>query len=310
MNSKQTRLIERAAARLTGTLGERPQAAPNEVILGSQLSLGRSTVSHRTQIRDGDAARSSEPNGRSLPQIDLTRLARAGLVRDRDSRVAEEFRIVQNRVLRQSFGDIEVAFSQKSNLVMVTSALKGEGKSFVSLNLAGEVARHGHRRVLLIDVDPKPNDLSEKLGLLAARGLVDLVRDAELENGDVIVPTELEHLDVLPFGTKDEKSSEVFASRRMGDIIEGIGRGYPDRLILVDAPPCLSSSTPHALASLCGQVVLVVAAGNTQQEDIEAALDLLQTCEHVSLLLNKVAPWMAHSFGSYSYDYLAAEAAQ
>jgi receptor protein-tyrosine kinase len=50
-----------------------------------------------------------------------------------------------------------------------------------------------------------------------------------------------------------------------------------------------------------GQVVLVVASGSTQQGDVEAALDLLQACPHISLLLNKIPMWMAQSFGSYSY---------
>jgi exopolysaccharide/PEP-CTERM locus tyrosine autokinase len=238
--------------------------------------------------------------------IESARLARAGLIREPDSRASEEFRIVQNRVLRQSFGNANAASSGVQNIVMITSALKGEGKSFVSLNLAGEIARQGDRRVLLLDVDPKPNSLSRILGVATARGLLDLARDVRLDIADIIIPTAAEGLDIAPVGQSDGRSGEVFASRRMGQIIEEIGRRYGDRLIILDAPPCLASSTPHALAPACGQAVLVVAANNTQQSDIEAALDLLQACPHVSLLLNKVAPWMTHSFGAYSY--LAAEA--
>ena len=72
-------------------------------------------------------------------------------------------------------------------------------------------------------------------------------------------------------------------------------------MIVLDAPPCLSSSVPHTLANIVGQVVFVVAAGSTQQDDIEAALDLVRACPRISLLLNKVPPWNAHSFGLYNY---------
>ena len=87
----------------------------------------------------------------------------------------------------------------------------------------------------------------------------------------------------------------------MGEVIEQLRRRYADRLVIFDAPPCLSSSAPHTLAALCGQTILVVAANNTQQGDIEAALELLQVCPQISLLLNKLAPWMTRSFGSYGY---------
>ena len=319
MASKQQHLIERAAARLAETQvtafqTPRPRPSP-EPRRAMPLDLPVDLQPPRVVVDDealGETAARVAAQPASAPgvteerQIEPARLAKAGLIREPDSRVSEEFRIVQNRVLRQSFGDASAISSGVKNIVMITSALKGEGKSFVSLNLAGEIARQGDRRVLLIDVDPKPNSLSRILGVASARGLLDLARDVRLDVTEIIIPTAAEGLDIAPVGQNDGRSGEVFASRRMGQIIEEIGRRYADRLIILDAPPCLASSTPHALAPVCGQAVLVVAANNTQQSDIEAALDLLQACPYVSLLLNKVAPWMTHSFGTYSY--LAAEA--
>ena len=319
MASKQQHLIERAAARLAETqvtVFQPPRPGPSpEPRRAMPLDVPVDLQPPRVVVDDealGETAARVAAQPASAPgvteerQIEPARLAKAGLIREPDSRVSEEFRIVQNRVLRQSFGDASTISSGVKNIVMITSALKGEGKSFVSLNLAGEIARQGDRRVLLIDVDPKPNSLSRILGAASARGLLDLARDVRLDVTEIIIPTAAEGLDIAPVGQNDGRSGEVFASRRMGQIIEEIGRRYADRLIILDAPPCLASSTPHALAPVCGQAVLVVAANNTQQSDIEAALDLLQACPHVSLLLNKVAPWMTHSFGTYSY--LAAEA--
>src|SRR5437764_5648631 len=294
MASKQQLLIERAAARLAETQvaafqPPRPRPSP-EPRRAMPLDLPVDLQPPRVVVDDealGETAVSA-PGVTEERQIEPARLAKAGLIREPDSRVSEEFRIVQNRVLRQSFGDASAISSGVKNIVMITSALKGEGKSFVSLNLAGEIARQGDRRVLLIDVDPKPDSLSRILGVASARGLLDLARDVRLDVTEIVIPTAAEGLDIAPVGQNDGRSGEVFASRRMGQIIEEIGRRYADRLIILDAPPCLASSTPHALAPVCGQAVLVVAANNTQQSDIEAALDLLQACPHLSLLLNKV----------------------
>jgi protein-tyrosine kinase len=236
-------------------------------------------------------------------RISASALAEAGLIcwKEPNNRAAEEFRIIHEKILRQSFGKNGDAANNRDNLVMVTSALKGEGKSFCALNLAGEVARQGGRKVLLVDTDPKPHGLAEIAGVTGEPGLRDLAGAKRLDVATITIPTEAGSLDFLPFGANGEGNAELFASRRMAEVIEEIGRIYPERLIIFDAPPCLSSSTPHTLAAVVGQVVLVVASGSTQQADVEAALDLLHACPHISLLLNKIPMWMAHSFGSYGY---------
>jgi len=327
MEEKRSHLIERAAARLAeAQLAPQPNlrldsggVTTRQIPTTIARDLPARTTRHippAQPLAPDEAGVLTQPLGAPEPgappvdepafKIEPMSLEKAGLIAEPDSRVAEEFRIVQNRVMRLSFGENGAAASGARNLVMITSSLKGEGKSFVSLNLAGEIARHGDRRVLLVDADPKPSGLSRLFGVASAPGLVNLARDQTLDITDLVLPTASEGLDVLPVGQNDPRSGEVFASRRMGEVLGLIAQRYANRLIILDAPPCLSSSTPHALASVCGQIVLVVAANNTQQSDVEAALDLLQVCPHVSLLLNKVAPWMTHSFGSYSY--LAAEA--
>ena len=126
-------------------------------------------------------------------------------------------------------------------------------------------------------------------------GLLDLAHSG-LGAPAPIIRTAVEHLDVLTLGSNAARSAELLASARMAGLIEDLGRRYADRVIVLDAPPCLSSSVPHTLANIVGQVVFVVAAGSTQQDDIEAALDLVRACPRISLLLNKVPPWNAHSF--------------
>ncbi|HJU20800.1 MAG TPA: hypothetical protein VJ770_30495, partial [Stellaceae bacterium] len=234
--------------------------------------------------------------------IDAIALTRAGLIDwdHRRTRILEELSIAQNNLLRHSFGEGGAAAIRSGNLVMVTSAFKGEGKSFISLNLAAGIARQAERRVLLIDTDAKPASLGQIFGLSTAPGLLDLTRENGSDIEDLIVPTTRDNLEFLPLGNDggDEKLSQV----RIAGLIEDIGRRYSDRLIILDAAPCLMSSDPHMLAPTMGQTVLVIAAGLTQQNDIEAALDLLRSCPVISLLLNKVGRWSGRSLGAYRYS--------
>lgn len=290
--TKQGHLIERAAARLRS-----PMLQPTPT--SRAPTVGEVT---RLQEPPRRATAGDQPEPPPKTPIGITALMQAGLIvngADAYSRTAEEFRIIQNRVLRQSLNEGTPA--QMRHLVMVTSALKGEGKSFTAINLAAEVARHRDRRVLLVDVDPKAGGLRHKLGIPSAIGLLDLARSDRVDPEEVIIPTELEFLDFLPIGTDVKGSGELLASKRLTKALVELGRRYPDRLIVFDAPPCLGSSIPHTLAAAMGQIIIVVGAGSTQQQDVEAALELVQSCPQISLLLNKIPVWSAHSFGSYSY---------
>jgi protein-tyrosine kinase len=300
---RYTHLIERAAARLRQPTTDAAPIVPNQTAPDRQADW-RSSVGDGAREGLGGVStpvRSDEINEHTI-HIDTDSLGYAGLIDCTQpyNRIAEEFHIVQHNLVRQSFG-ANGATLPRGNLVMVTSALKGEGKSFTSINLAGDIARQGDRRVLLVDADPKPDGLGQKLGVSAARGLLDLAQDRKFDVEQFVIGTAAQRLDVLPLGGNQQASAELLSSRRIGEILEQLGTRYADRLIIVDSPPCLSSSSPHALASAVGQVLLVVAANSTQQADVEAALDLVRGCQHVSLLLNKIAPWTGHSFGSYAY---------
>ncbi len=290
-------LVERAAARLTAPWEDSATTLvdTNGVDRGQADKL-RDQVTPATHLAfANDGARSR--------RVPYEALARAGVInigRGR-SRIAEEFRIVQSKLLREAFGVKKGAASpQHSNVILVTSARPGEGKSFVSINLAAEIARHADRRVLLIDTDLKRGSLGQLLGISNEPGLLDLAGATGGSPADLILPTAIENLEVLPFGT----GSGRFTDNEIGALIQGLAQIDPARLLILDAPPCLSSSNPHLLASVVGQVVLVVAAAGTQAGEIEAAIEMMSDCPQISLLLNKIPPWIPHSFGTYgAYGY-------
>ncbi len=218
------------------------------------------------------------------------------------SRIAEEFRLAQRHVLRAAFSP--TAEAGLANLLMVTSARAGEGKTFTALNLAGSVALQGDHHVLLIDSDSKPDSLGQALGLSDVPGVLDLAADPRLDPGEVILRTAIDRLSILPVGGQERgRSSELFVSRDMTQLIQRLGRRYSDRLVILDAAPCLSTSDPAALATIVGQILFVVEAERTQREEVEAALDLIQTCPLIMMLLNKVQVSTRYTFGAYSNYY-------
>jgi protein-tyrosine kinase len=236
--------------------------------------------------------------------VDAVALERAGMVdwsRTR-SRVSEEFRLVQRQILRNAFSP-PGADPGFTNLLMVTSARPGEGKSFTAINLAGSIARQGNNHVLLIDADSKRDSICYPMGLADAPGLLDLAANPKLDPATLIVKTPIEQLSILPVGRERERSPVLFSSQEMVRLIQNLGRRYTDRLLVLDAPPCLSTSDPAVLAPVVGQILFVVEAERTQRDEIEASLDLLQACPTIALVLNKQQISSRYTFGAYSSYY-------
>ena len=309
LTPKASHLVERAAERLlqsgapddTAAQLMRPAGGTPPAAVLDRPPVPPPPVPPGLQRRAVADPSAGSPQG---PQsIDAMALERAGMIdwsRTR-TRISEEFRLVQRQILRAAFGPgAEPGFS---NLLLVTSARPGEGKSFMATNLSGSVARQGDHHVLLIDTDSKQDSLCHSLGLTQARGLLDLAANPTLDAAPLIVNTPIERLSILPVGRDRERSAELFSSKEMTRLIHTLGRRYADRLLVLDAPPCLSTSDPAALAQVVGQILFVVEADRTQREEIEASLDLIQACPTITLVLNKQQLSSRHAFGAYSSYY-------
>ena len=230
--------------------------------------------------------------------ISMAALERAGMFdwqRGR-RRILEEFRLAQQQLLRA----VSATTAPPGNLVLVTSARPGEGKSFIALNLACSIALQGDHEVLLIDCDPVRQSICQALGLTGAPGILDLAASPALDADEIILRTEVDNLCVLPIGSERGRSFELFASHDMTQLLHQLGRLEPQRVVILDAPPCLSTSDPAALAAAVGQILMVVQAEQTQREEVETALELLQACPSIMLVLNKVPQSDRHAFGAYS----------
>ena len=236
-----------------------------------------------------------------VQSINLARLHRMGVVSPdaEKSQIAEEFRIIKRPLIANAFGQ-GAARVKNGNLIMVTSSLPGEGKSFCAINLAISMAMEMDRTVLLIDADVAKPRVPEYLGIHADKGLLDVLQDKDLKLSDVLIRTDIAKLTVLPAGRTYKRATELLASAAMTRLVEDIGNRYPDRIILFDSPPLLATSESSVLATHMGQIVMVVEAEKTSQDAVREALSHIQSCEVVGMLLNKTTPTPG---ADYYYGY-------
>jgi exopolysaccharide/PEP-CTERM locus tyrosine autokinase len=311
-------LIEKAAARLMRD-GAQPPRSPAAAIPVPPLAPAHRPVpaqapqpnaAQQTANGEAEAGRLRGSGGKARITLDTARLARAGVItpHTRQAHLIEEFRIIKRPLLRNAFR-AEAGANPKANLLMVTSARPGEGKSFVACNLAMSIASEKNTKVVLVDTDSKNPALQDLFGVRQERGLFDLLLDAAMDVGDVLLPTSFSNLSIIPAGTPAAcghgHATELLASQRMAALTREMAHRYDDRLVIFDAAPVLASSEPGVLALLVGQIVLVVEAEQTTRRTVEEAIGLLQSEATISLLLNKARAWLgAEQFGAY-YDYSA-----
>lgn len=248
----------------------------------------------------------AESGGRSSQAVELNldALRTAGILLPGDPRseLADEMRVIKRPLIRNMQAGAEAP--ARANLVLVTSALPGEGKTFIAINLAMSLAMELDRQVLLVDADVVRSSLIGRLGLTPGRGLLDLLNDPALEPADVLLRTNIPKLTLLPAGTPCVNSTELLASPAMDQLLDELSSRYPDRIVVFDAPPLLPTTECQVLATRVGQVVMAVAAEQTPQSAVTQAFAALESCPVVLSVLNKcTTPALVKSYGYGGYGY-------
>jgi len=226
--------------------------------------------------------------------VSSTKLAAHGIVLPETvySRTVEEFRVVKRSVLNTVARESGSAQAEQSRIVLVTSANPGEGKTFTAINLALSLACEKDTNPLLMDCDAYQQSLLEFLGISADRGWVDIVSGDGALPGDVILPTSVSNLEILPAGKLRPHIPELMSSRSARRLFSELLLQNPNRIIIIDAPACLVSTEPSILAALAGQTVFVVAAYETSNDAVVSSLRQFETCPSVSLILNRAEKFL------------------
>lgn len=251
-------------------------------------------------IAPADSAPAKPSVSSKRVELDFDALERNGIVTPMAprSRIADQFRVVKRPLIRNAMGKGTAAITH-GNLIMVTSAVAGEGKSFTALNLAISIAAELDHTVMLVDADVARPSILPMLGLPSSRGLLDVLEDSA-EISSVLLRTNIDKLTILPSGTAHPRATELLASDAMRNLLHDIATRYPDRIVIFDSPPLLLTTEARVLASHMGQVIVVVQAGKTLQSDVQSALATIDSCPVRLMLLNQ-----AHtdSHGAYGYGY-------
>ena len=283
-------LIERAASE-SNERSEFP--VPGE--FAGQPEVGRFAVESKANSRP---ARPTSTTTRTF-RIDRDKLRRQSMITPDGERapITESFRRIKRQIL------VNVANPKAgapTNLVLVTSALAGEGKTFCAINLAISIALEMDYSVLLVDADVAKPSIPEALGLEVEKGLMDLLLDRRIDLVEVLCKTDIGKLTLLPGGTAHQHATELLASGAMHELLREMAERYHDRIIIFDSPPLLAASEAGVLASQVGQIVMVVEAGKTTEAALKNALGRIDSSKVAGLLLNKgEGPGLEYLYGGY-----------
>jgi protein-tyrosine kinase len=240
----------------------------------------------------GAAARRRANGEATVPEraivIDQDALRAAGMLppAHQEHELSQEYRRIKRPLINSALGR-GVAPLALGNLIMITSAVPGEGKTFMSLNLAFSIRLEEDVTVLLVDGDVVNPRISQILGADNEQGLLDLIKDPAIPLAAAILPTNVPGLSFLPAGRQDTNATELLASARMQAVMSQLGSADPARLVLFDSAPLLVTTESQALAHFAGQLLVVVRADKTPQHVLLDALDTLDEGKSVSLVLNQ-----------------------
>jgi receptor protein-tyrosine kinase len=324
-------LIERMAQRLAKQDGSETKSdrnmtsfsSPSDVSLRAKVPIVRTEPV--AEPINPEVRRTSQPVGvpvasqmpdvdRHLPtdgksrrvQLDFRVLRQNGMITPDNmaSVISNEFRGIKRKLLQKA-RDPETRVAV-NNLIMVTSSLPGEGKTFTSVNLAISLAAERGLQVLLLDGDVIRPSIGNMFKSTPQEGLTDLLAGKVKRVSDVMCRcAEIPNLAILFSGTSHINSPELISSTAMADLCTELSTRYSDRIIVIDTPPVLASPEPASLASYVHQLVMVVAADQTDRHQLKKSLDAIASCKNISLLFNKAPRWNETDYTPY-YGYASA----
>ncbi len=198
----------------------------------------------------------------------------------------------------------EILFPQSGTLprtIMVTSAVPGEGKSFIAANLAISIAQNINQHVLLMDCDMRRPSLHRMFGFSDVWGLSDF-----LTNGtplpSVLLKSPVEKLTLLPVGKLPANPAELLSSEKMSNLLTEVKTRYSDRYIIIDLPPPKLTAETSALARQVDNILLVVQYGSTRREMIIELIEMLGKEKILGVIFNRSNPPLAGYYGYKKYS--------
>lgn len=303
------------AAELESGAANTVQRAGSSPVIGDRVS-----AHHSPAMDDRDTAPAADsheepvfptdldpysPDDENMVKIPFADLRDMGILTPAIPRsaIAEEYRTIKRPLLTNIAGDSVTPPIPHGNLIMVTSALEGDGKTFSSICLALSIAMEREKNVLFVDADTAKAEAGRKLGVPSTSpGLIDVLENENAHVADFILPTNIEKLRILPAGGLHTHANELLASARMHKLMLALSDEDPNRVIVFDSPPLLLTTEAAVLASFMGQIVFVVSSDSTPQYAITQAIEHIGEEKMVGMILNR-ARKRTNPYSYYTYEY-------
>jgi exopolysaccharide/PEP-CTERM locus tyrosine autokinase len=217
------------------------------------------------------------------------------------SLVTEQFRRLRTHIIKPGV-------TNSPKIILISSAMSGEGKSLIAINLAIIIAVELHSHALLIDCDLRNPSISRWFGMSEKKGLSNyLIGEGEIP--DLLVKTSVDKLTLMCGGTVQDNPVELIGSEKMKTLIQDLKTRYDDRYIILDSSPLLATTEPTVLNEMADAILLVVKSGDTPRETVQQALKLVDKSKVMGVILNnmefKTKALIQRYFGTNHkyYDY-------
>jgi capsular exopolysaccharide synthesis family protein len=196
------------------------------------------------------------------------------------SAAAEQYKILREQVRK-------ICSERSANVLLVTSPVKGDGKTKVTANLAVALALDYEEQVLVIDADMRNPSLYSYFGGASSPGLsAFLASESEKSPMHFIQQTNVQGLSILPAGDAAAQASELLTTEKMKRLLEALRLNFPGHRILIDSAPVLSTPDPLVLSRHVDGILLIVRAGQTPRDYVSKAIKTLDTPKIFGVILN------------------------
>ena len=156
-----------------------------------------------------------------------------------------------------------------------------------AFNLAVSFAMDSHTSALLVDCDPYHEALTNLVSSPMTAGVTDFVADSSLKIKNILYPSGVARLSVIPAGTQVSSAVELFSAVRMRDLMNELKARYPDRCIIINAPPFRDNTEARILERFADQVVFGVPFGEVTAEEISESVDVLDSDKFSGLVFQE-----------------------
>ncbi len=207
---------------------------------------------------------------------------------------ADLFKVLRGKILFPVSGN-------PPRSILVTSAVPGDGKSFIASNLAVNMAQNIDETVLLVDCDLRQPRIHKNFGFNSVKGLSEHLSN-HTRLGDLLLKTMVDKLTLLPAGKPPANPSEILSSAKMADLIDDLKSRYDNRYLIIDSPPSCMAPETSAIAKRVDGIIVVIKCGSTPLDLLDEMINNLGKEKFIGAVINQYDMPTSRYYGYRRYS--------